>query len=68
MDYSSWGRKELDTAEPLRLPLPYVGFSGGSDSKESACSVRDLGLIPGLGRSLEKGTATHSRILAWEIP
>ena len=27
------------------------GFSGGSDSKESACSAGDLGLIPGLGRS-----------------
>ena len=26
------------------------GFSGGSDSKESACNVRDLGSIPGLGR------------------
>ena len=25
-------------------------FPGGSDSKESACDVGDLGLIPGLGR------------------
>ena len=25
---------------------------GGSDGKESACSAGDLGLIPGLGRSL----------------
>ena len=24
---------------------------GGSDSKESACNVGELGLIPGLGRS-----------------
>ena len=28
----------------------------------------DLGSIPGLGRSLEKGMATHSIILAWRIP
>ena len=28
----------------------YVGFSGGSDSTEPACNMRDLGLIPGLGR------------------
>ena len=28
-----------------------TGFPGGSDSKESACNVGDLGLIPGLGRS-----------------
>ena len=35
-----------------RLPIPiFMGFSGGSDGKESACSVGDLGLIPGLGRS-----------------
>ena len=27
------------------------GFPGGSDGKESACNVEDLGLIPGLGRS-----------------
>ena len=29
----------------------YMGFPGGSDGKESACSVGDLGSIPGLGRS-----------------
>ena len=35
-----------------RLPTPvFLGFPGGSDSKESACSARDLGSIPGLGRS-----------------
>ena len=27
-----------------------MGFPGNSDSKESACNVGDLGLIPGLGR------------------
>ena len=27
------------------------GFSGGSDHKESACNVGDLGSIPGLERS-----------------
>ena len=27
----------------------------------------DTGLAPGSGRSLEKDTATHSRILAWTI-
>ena len=27
-----------------------MGFPGGSDGKESACSAGDLGLIPGLGR------------------
>ena len=30
--------------------------------------VENEGSIPGLGRSLEKGIATHSSILAEEIP
>ena len=30
-------------------------FSGGSDGKESACNVGDLGSIPGLGRSPREG-------------
>ena len=33
-------------------------------SKESACSAGDLGLIPGMGRSLENEIATHSSIFA----
>jgi len=31
------------------------GFPGGSDSKESAYTAGDLGLIPGLGRSSGEG-------------
>ena len=34
-------------------------YPGGSDGKEYACNARDPGSIP---------EATHSRILAWEIP
>ena len=32
-----------------------VGFPDGSDGKEYACNAGDLGLIPGLGRSLGEG-------------
>ena len=36
--------------------LVYIcGFPGGSDGKESTCSVGDLSLIPGLGRSPGEG-------------
>ena len=28
-----------------------MGFPGGSDGKEPICNARDLGSIPGLGRS-----------------
>ena len=37
-----------------------MGFSGGSDGKESACSVGDLGLIPWWGRSSGGG---HGNLL-----
>ena len=38
------------------LPTPiFSGFPCGSAGKESAFSVGDLGLIPGLGRSLGEG-------------
>ena len=33
----------------------------------NAGDVRDTGSIPGLGRSLEEGMATHSSNLAWRI-
>ena len=33
----------------------YMGFSGGSDSKESACNTRNLGLTPESGRSPGEG-------------
>ena len=33
----------------------HTAISGGSDGKESACNMGDLGLIPGWERSLEKG-------------
>ena len=32
-----------------------MGFSGGSDGKESTCNVGDPGSIPGLGRSPGEG-------------
>ena len=45
-----------------------MGFFDGSDGEESTCNAGDAGLIPGLGRPLEKGMATHSTILAQRIP
>ena len=34
-----------------RVPSKGVGFTGSSDGKESTCNARDLGSIPGSGRS-----------------
>ena len=40
----------------VRLPTPvFLGCPGGSDGKESARNVGDLGYIPGLGRSPGEG-------------
>ena len=39
-----------------RLPTPvFLGFLGGSDGKESAYNVEDLGSVPRLGRSPGEG-------------
>ena len=35
------------------------------NSPVNAGDIRDIDSIPGLGRSLEEGMATHSSILAW---
>ena len=48
--------------------LAVLGFPGCSDGKESTCSAGDQGSIPESRRSLEKGMATHSSIVAWRIP
>ena len=45
-----------------------MDFPGDSEGKESACNAGDLNLIPGSGRSLEKGMGPYSCILAWKIP
>ena len=51
---SSWLRKICWRWD--RLPAPvFLGFPCGSAGKESACSVGDLGSIPGLGRSPGEG-------------
>ena len=44
------------------------GFPGGTDSKQSACNVRDPVWSLAWEDPLEKEMATHSSILAWRIP
>ena len=52
-----------------RLPTPvFLGFSGGSDGKESACRVGDLSSIPGLGRSPGKGHGNPLQYSCLEKP
>ena len=52
-----------------RLPTPvFLGFPGGSDGKESACNVGDLGSIPGLRRSLGEGNGYPLQFSGLENP
>ena len=45
-----------------------MGFPGGSVVKNPPANSGDVDLIPWFRRSLEKEMATHSSLLAWEIP
>ena len=49
---------------PGVLSLRQWGIPGVSDGNESTCDPGGLVSIPGLGRFLEKGMATHSSIHA----
>ena len=52
-----------------RLPtLVLLGFSGGSNGKESPFNVRELGSVPGLGRPPGGWHGNVSNILSWRIP
>ena len=50
----------LDRASQVALVVKNLPANAGD--------IKVTGLIPGLGRSLEKGMATHSSILTWRIP
>ena len=46
----------------------YTALEQKQPSEETTCNAGDLGAIKGWEDPLEKGTATHSSILAWRIP
>ena len=50
-----------------RYLIPSLGFPGGSDGKESPAMWETCVRSLGWEDTLEKGTATHSSILAWRI-
>ena len=52
-----------------RLPTPvFMGFLGGSHSKESTCNAVALGSIPGLGRSPGGGHGNPLQYFCLENP
>ena len=52
----------LKLTQYYKSTIVKLGFPDGSDSKESASSAGDLGLIPGSGRSPEEG---HGNLLQY---
>ena len=46
----------------------FMGFPGGSECKESACSTGDPGLIPGSGRSPGEGNGYPLQYTCLKIP
>ena len=50
------------------LTFRSLGFPGGSEVKVSACSVGDLGSIPGLGRSPGEGNGNPLQYSCLENP
>ena len=45
-----------------------MGFSVGSDDKESACNAGDPGSIPGSGRCPGEGKGYPLQYSSWRIP
>ena len=50
------------------VPSFIMIYSGGSVVKKLLANVGDTGSIPGSGRSSGEENATHSNMLAWEVP
>ena len=48
--------------------MTLLGFPGSLEGKASACSVRDLGSVPGLGRSPGEGNGNPLQYSCLEIP
>ena len=52
----------------LGITIGKGGFPGGSDGKDSACNMGDLGSIPRLGRSPEEGHGNPFQYSCLENP
>ena len=61
------GWEDLCRRDRLLTPV-FLDFPGGSDSKEFACNVGDLGSIPELGRSFGGGHGNPLQYSCLEIP
>ena len=58
----------LFSSLPQTYYIPPIFRTCGSVVKNLPASAGDADLTPGSGKSCGEGMATHSNILAWEIP
>ena len=63
---SAWRIDRKSVVEGKSVGL--VGFPGGAEVKASTCNVRDLGLIPGSGRSPGEGNGNPLQYYCLENP
>ena len=63
MSYSSWSHERVGHNLATKQEFP-----GGSDSKDSACNVGDLGSVPRLRRSLGGGHGSPLQYSCLENP
>jgi len=59
---------EMERKADSLYPSYLVDFTGGLNSKESACNVGDLGSSPGLGRYPGERNGNPLSIFSWKIP
>jgi len=67
LEEGTWGRRSPLT-KAGNLSIGDRGFPPGSDSKASACSMRDPGSIPGSGRSSGEGNGNPFQYPCLENP
>ena len=71
VSYTPWGHKESDTTEWLTHTVLEQGFLGGTRGKNlpaNAGNIRDMGSIPGLGRSPREGHGNPLQYSCLENP
>ena len=68
MDWMGDGIRMIQVPTFIVYFIVHQGFPGGSDGKESACSVGDLGSVPELGRSPGEGNGYPLQYSCLENP
>ena len=71
MGYSPWGHKELEMTEQLTLPLSFEADKVALVVKNLSASagvIRDMGSIPGSGRSPRGGHGNSCQHSCLRIP